>query len=264
MTNKDVLQTAMTQSTIELNCKVEDFLQSKNVITDFYFNNNFRKYYKEPISANLVSYGNNIVATTNTELKQIVSEYISKFDFYHCFESPNLDWLYSRIDPLGYKPCFMAEYFLPKVDEITKIAKSRATSNYKTKLLTQDSFSSLYETELWQNALCSKRAELDVLGVGAYDGEKLIGLAGCSADCDSMWQIGVDVLPEYRQKGIASTLVSNLSYEILQRGKVPFYCCAWSNIRSCKTAIKSGFATSWVELTIKPSEVVDKMNEDAK
>ena len=39
----------------------------------------------------------------------------------------------------------------------------------------------------------------DVLAVGAYDGARLVGLAGCSADCESMWQIGVDVLPSIPQ-----------------------------------------------------------------
>ena len=39
-----------------------------------------------------------------------------------------------------------------------------------------------------------------LLGVGAYDGKQLIGFAACSADCDTMWQIGVDVLPQYRRK----------------------------------------------------------------
>ena len=81
-----------------------------------------------------------------------------------------------------------------------------------------------------------------------------------SADCDDMWQIGVDVLPEYRRNGIASALTNNLAKEILKRGKVPFYCCAWSNIRSAKNAIRSGFTPSWVEVTVKPTEVVDRLN----
>ena len=34
--------------------------------------------------------------------------------------------------------------------------------------------------------------------------ERMIGLTACSTDCDDMWQIGVDVLLEYRRKGIAS------------------------------------------------------------
>lgn len=108
--------------------------------------------------------------------------------------------------------------------------------------------------------MCADRKHLDVLGVGVYDDEKLIGLAACSADCDTMWQIGVDVLPEYRRKGIASTITMRLALEILERDKVPFYCCAWSNIRSAGNAFKSGFRPAWAELTIKSRAFVDEMN----
>ena len=47
-----------------------------------------------------------------------------------------------------------------------------------------------------------------MLAVGAYDNGKLIGLAGCSADCEMMYQIGVDVLPEYRRKGLAAAALT--------------------------------------------------------
>lgn len=100
-----------------------------------------------------------------------------------------------------------------------------------------------------------------MLGAGAYDNGRLIGLAACSADCDSMWQIGVDVLSDYRRKGIASALTNRLAIEILKRDKMPFYCCAWSNIHSARNAIRSGFVPAWVEMTVKPAEIVDKMNE---
>ena len=96
--------------------------------------------------------------------------------------------------------------------------------------------------------------------MGAYTQGKLIGLAGCSADCDTMWQIGVDVLPEYRRNGIAAALTSHLAVEIMKRDKVPFYCSAWSNIRSARNAIKSGFIPAWVEMTAKPRSIVDEMN----
>ena len=151
----------------------------------------------------------------------------------------------------------MAEYYLPDVERIHNIQ-----CLYETRILVQDDFKNLYLPE-WSNALCSERKNLDVLGVGAYDQDKLIGFAACSADCDDMWQIGVDVLPEYRQKGIASALTSRLAKEILGRGKVPFYCSAWSNIRSARNAVKSGFVPAWVEMTIKPANKVDEINSEA-
>ena len=126
-------------------------------------------------------------------------------------------------------------------------------------MLHQEDFPELYPPQ-WSNALCADRKQLDVLGVGAYDHGKLIGFAACSADCDRMWQIGVDVLPEYRRQGIASSLTSRLALEILQRDKVPFYCCAWSNIRSARNAFKCGFAPAWAEMTLKPNETIHEMN----
>ena len=89
-----------------------------------------------------------------------------------------------------------------------------------------------------------------MLAVGAYDNGKLIALAGCSADCDAMWQIGIDVLPEYRRQGIASAITNLLARETMNRGKIPFYCCAWANIKSAKNALRSGFSPVWVQLTI--------------
>ena len=93
-----------------------------------------------------------------------------------------------------------------------------------------------------------------MLGVGAYDSGRLIGLAGCSADGEEMWQIGIDVLPEYRRQGIASALTNRLAREILARGKVPFYAAAWANIKSVKNGIRSGFRPAWSTITAKEKE----------
>ncbi|MDE6433205.1 MAG: GNAT family N-acetyltransferase [Lachnospiraceae bacterium] len=255
MTNRDILQIAMKQSAIDINCQEKDFEQDKNVIVTSCIGAGARKYYKEPIACNLVSYGNNIVASVKDEYRDIVEKYIGKFTFYHCFETPNMLWLDEELRRQGQRVCFMAEYFLPDLDKLMPLECA-----FELKLLQKEDFSGLYSEE-WSNALCEDRKELDVLGIGAYDGDTLVGLAGCSADCDSMWQIGVDVLPAYRKKGIASTLTSRLAAEILKRGKVPFYCAAWSNIKSVRNAIKSGFRPAWVELTAKPQNIVDDMNK---
>ena len=245
----------MEQSAEDIGCEAEDFLRSENVTVPFRLGANARKYYKEPITCNLVSYGNNIVAASSEEVAELVAEYIDRYEFYHCFEAPNMHWLNERLAQRGYKICFMAEYYLPDVNRIPEI-----DCGFDLRILEQKDFGELYLPE-WSNALCKDRKSLDVLGVGAYDEGKLVGLAGCSADCENMWQIGVDVLPDYRRQGIASALTSRLAKEIIARGKVPFYCSAWSNIRSVRNAVKSGFIPAWVEMTVKPSYLVDDMNE---
>ena len=254
VTNQEMLRIAMRQSAEDIGCTADSFLRSNNVTVAFHLGANARKYYKLPITCTLVSYGNNVVAAATDEVSDLVAEYIGRYEFYHCFETPNMLWLNERLMRKGYKVCFMAEYYLFDTDKAPKL-----TCAYELRILGPSDFEEMYLPE-WSNALCKDRKHLDVLGVGAYDHEKLVGLAGCSADCDDMWQIGVDVLPEYRQRGIASALTNILAKEILKRGKVPFYCSAWSNIRSARNAVKSGFIPAWVEMAVKPSEIVDAMN----
>lgn len=254
MNNTKILDIAKSQSAVDLNCHKDDFEKNHNVIVTSKALNGARKYLELPFVCNLVSYGNNIVASIDRKYEKIVKDYIEKYNVEHCFETPNMHVINDAFSAYGLRVCFMAEYFLPD----TNILTSRPC-DYETKILEQKDFAMLYN-EKWANALCEKRKHLDVLGIGAYDKGELVGLAACSADYDTMWQIGVDVLPEYRRKGIASALTSKLALEILRRDKVPFYCCAWSNIKSARNAIKSGFRPAWVEMNVKSNEVIDKMN----
>lgn len=254
MTNEQILAIAMAQSAIDCNCSADDFLKEENVIVISEKSNQARKYLELPFSCQLVSYGNNIVASVQEEYRELVQNYIDNYPVEHCFETPNLHALNEALLLHGQKVCFMAEYFLPDVE---KLADRECA--YECRLLEQKDFAELYLPQ-WSNALCEKRKELDVLGVGAYHNGELIALAACSADCDMMWQIGIDVLPEYRRQGLASALTAKLALEILKRGKVPFYCAAWSNIKSVRNAIKCGFKPAWVELTAKPVAFVDEIN----
>ncbi|MBQ8610957.1 MAG: GNAT family N-acetyltransferase [Oscillospiraceae bacterium] len=254
MTNTQILHIAMEQSSIDLGCRTEDFLKEENTVVYSTASAQARRYLKLPFACNLVSYGSNIVASVSPALKETVRAYIDKYTFYHCFETPNLHALDDALLPFGLRSCFMAEYWLPDADRLAPLP-----CPYETRLLTPEDFAELYLPQ-WSNALSTARPQLDVLGIGAYDDGELIGLAGCSADCDTMWQIGIDVLPAYRRQGVASALTAALALECLRLGKVPFYCSAWSNLRSARNALRSGFRPAWVELTARPAQVVDGMN----
>ena len=254
LTNEDILKIALQQSAYDMGCRPEDFRQEQNVVTVSQKHPLARKYLDLPLSCDLVSYGSNIVAQTSQELAPLVRQYIDRYPVEHCLETPNLHVLDELLRPFGQKICFMAEYFLPDVDAVKELP-----CDYELRVLHQEAFGELYLPQ-WSNALCEKRKHLDVLGVGAYDGGKLVGLVGCSADCEMMYQIGVDVLPEYRRRGIASALTSRLALEILKLNKVPFYCAAWCNIKSVRNAIRSGLRPAWVAMTAKDFSFVDEMN----
>ncbi|HZK34768.1 MAG TPA: GNAT family N-acetyltransferase [Bacillota bacterium] len=254
MTNDEVLKIAMAQSAIDQNCKAEDFCSSENIVVSSLANEGARKYLTLPFFCNLVSYGNNIVASLNPELVELVDGYINTYSIEHCFEPPNIYVLNEGLEKRGLRVCFMAEYFLPDMSMLKSLP-----CQYEIRVLTPNEFKQFYLPQ-WSNALCEKRKELDMLAVGAFDEDKLIGLAGCSADCDTMWQIGIDVLPDYRKNGIASALTSRLAIEVVSQGKVPFYCAAWSNISSVRNAIKSGFKPAWVEMTVKSLAFIAHLN----
>lgn len=253
MNRNEIWKIAMRQSAIDLGCAPEDFLKDQNQIVISSTHPEARKYLELPFYCDLVSYGSNIVASVSPEAEIAVRDYINHFPIEHCFETPELYILNDAFAQKKIKICFMAEYFLPDPEALRP-----QLCSYEIRLLGPDGFQDYY-TDSWGNALSADHRERDVLAAAAYDGENLIGLAGCSADCSTMWQIGVDVLPEYRRQGIACALTSRLAVEILERGKVPFYCAAWSNIRSVRNAVKSGFRPAWAELTAKSVEFVDQL-----
>lgn len=254
MRNKDIIEIAMQQSAIDSNCTMDDFMRADNKIVLSGKNPDARRYLKLPFHCDLTSYGNNIVASVSEELKEIVEKYIEKYPVEHCFETPNLLVLIEKLKPFDLNVCFMAEYFLPDMNSLRRLS-----CEYETKLMNPEELTEYYLPQ-WNNALTQSDPQRDKLAVGAFDHGKLIGLAACSADCDTLWQIGIDVLPEYRKQGIASSLTSNLATQLLEMEIVPFYCCAWSNLKSVRNAIKSGFRPAWVQATVKENQFIAGIN----
>ena len=58
---------------------------------------------------------------------------------------------------------------------------------------------------------------------------------------------------------IAPALTARLTREILARGKVPFYCAAWSNIKSVRNALRCGYRPAWVELTARDAAYTETL-----
>ena len=220
MTNQEILRIAMEQSARDLGCSAADFLAEENRVFPWRLGPEAKKYYKESTSGILLSYGSGIVAAVHEKLCMAVAEYLA----------------------------FLSEYYLPRLERL-----SLQPCAYELRVLYPADFAELYRPA-WSNALCAERRALDVLGVGAYDGDRLVGLVGCSADAPQMWQIGVDVLPAYRRRGVAAALTSHLAQEILRRGKVPFYCTTWANVPSARNAVTCGFLPAWVEMSIRPQK----------
>lgn len=99
----------------------------------------------------------------------------------------------------------------------------------------------------FENALGFKELRPDVQVLGAYAEGELVALAGASEDSDWCRQIGIDVLPGHRGRGLASYLVRELSQAILAEGFVPFYGTSPSHIISQQVALNAGLRPAWWE-----------------
>ena len=245
MDNKKILSIAMQQQAIDYNCSPEDFISNENVVVISKENPKARAYLKLPFTCALTSFGNNIVASVQSEMVDFISEYIKDKKIEDCFVPPNIFTLNDELQKHNAQITFCAQRQIPDVNLIKPIP-----CIYELRNLHPEEYSSLYGHPEWSNVTGSgKRKHLDRIAIGAFDGDKLIGLVGSEESCETMWQIGFEVLPNYRGKGIAKALTAKISLEILSIGIVPFPGNRWANIRSLKTQISCGYKSAWVEMT---------------
>lgn len=81
----------------------------------------------------------------------------------------------------------------------------------------------------------------------AYQGDSVVAIAGASIAYNNLWEVGIDVLPAYRNNGLATAMVRKLTYEILNKGVVPFYSASITNIGSQMVAARAGYLPCWVD-----------------
>lgn len=94
----------------------------------------------------------------------------------------------------------------------------------------------------------------DMLGVAAVQNGEILAMAGASADSPYLWQLGINVLPHARGRGIGAALIARLKNAVIARGKLPYYGTAVSHIASQRVALKAGFLPAWAELLGEESE----------
>jgi GNAT superfamily N-acetyltransferase len=117
-------------------------------------------------------------------------------------------------------------------------------------LIRGENIQQLYENNQFPNALGHYHNPLRprLLACVAKHNGTTVGLAAASADCDSMWQIGIDTIPDYRNRGIGKALVSRLTEALFEADKLPYYSTGTSNIASRRIAISLGYRPAWVEI----------------
>ncbi|MDE7195295.1 MAG: GNAT family N-acetyltransferase [Oscillospiraceae bacterium] len=239
---------------LDFNCSPDDFDKAESVITESALNEGRRVYSTEPPFFGMATMGSNAVITADERLHPFLRDYIRAEQGHRLFELPKLFELEAELNKYSYTVNHSHHLFL--------YDKSRDTRGFKKEypvkwFYGKAEIEGFYGDSRFPNAICTEYdpSRPDTIVVCAYDGDKIMGMAGCSEDAPHWQQIGIDVLPEYRSMGVGSYLVRILRDEIIRRGDIPFYGTGLANYHSWNIALNCGFRPVWVEMNaIKKQE----------
>ena len=245
MDKSKVLRMAMEQLSLDLVCSPGDFLKSENTITAYKQLEGKRMFSTEDYFIRIAAFGRGAVISANEQIHSWCHDFFKNHRGIDLFEHPIMCDMDTEFVKYGKRMGPIHEMYLPYYD-----FNRRQDKVSEVKWFEKEEIPALYEDKRFNNALLYDVHSLrpDVLAVASYDGEKITGMAGASMDSESFWQIGIDVLPEYRQNGLATYLVALLTDEIINRGAVPYYGTWCSNIASRNTAQNCGYFPAWTEM----------------
>ena len=240
---KKYYEKLLLQLSVDYNCSPSDFRANENTITISSLNEGRRSYSPGNPFLQMATAGMNTVIMADKCLHAFLNDFVKDKEGHHLFEFDNLLKLNEELKRYGYQMNPTHHMFLPcqtaKMSECCQI-----------KWLYDSDIEQFYGDRRFPNAIafpapCPVRP--DRIAVIALDGDIIMGMAGCSEDAPHWQQIGIDVLPQYRSRGIGSFLVNALTNKIIEMGDIPFYGTAAANIQSQNIAIKCGFKPAWAE-----------------
>lgn len=238
----------------EYGCSESDVAGGENIITSS-ANRRGRKYPGDDGFFSMATLGSGCLMTADERLLPFLCELVKNGGQGHwLFEIEKLTALERELSRFGYGLHGFGPHhmFLPRFSvELPR--------KYPIKRLGLSEFKQFYKDKRFPNALCEEYTEErpDVIALLAMDGDDIMGMAGASRDLTgspSWLQIGIDVLPEYRGRGVGAFLVNELTRIIQENGDVPFYGTSPANIHSQNIAISCGYRPAWVEISAEKKE----------
>lgn len=228
---------------LEYNCEPADFEAGENILTVSELHDGRRMYSPDKYFFHMVTMGKNAIVTADECLHPFLKDFIVGKTGHWLFEIPKLILIERELRKFGYTLTTTYHMFLSASD----VKPQKA---YPVKWFYNDEIHQFYGDERFPNAICEKFLphRPDKIVVCAYDGDNIMGMAGCSEDAPNWQQIGIDVMPQYRSMGVGTYLVTLLKNKIIENGAIPFYGTSLSNYHSWNIALNCGFRPAWVEI----------------
>lgn len=243
---EEILYKVKTQLAKDYNCRVDDFNNNDNLITDLKVITGSRKYNDDRDILKILIINGKLIISADKCIKEWCIENFKNFPGEWMFLYSVLRRIDKKLNEFGYEIENTHHYYLPKDNNYIE------SKNFNLKWYEEEEILQFKDDYRFDEAFAFNENYPDVLAVAALDDMgNILGMAGASKDSDIMWQIGVNILPDAKDKGIATTIVHSLKNEILKRDKVPFYGTVESHIISQRVALKSGFYSVFAEVKIR-------------
>ena len=240
---KEYCEKLRKQLSLDFNCEPADFLAKENIVTVSALNDGRRRYSADKPFLQMATLGGNTVIMADECLHDFLRGLIRNAEGHRLFELGYLTKMDEELKKYGYRMAPTHHMFLPCRDV-------KVEERFRVKWLYDNEINPFYGDPRFPNAICYPEAcpgRPDRIVALALDGETIMGMAGCSEDGPHWQQIGIDVLPAYRSRGIGSYLVTLVKNKIIEMSDVPFYGTAAANVHSQNIALNSGFRPAWVE-----------------
>ena len=231
---------------LEYNCSPDDFRRSENVLTVPALLEGRRQYSPDKYFFSMVTLGGNAVVTADEQLHPFLTDLFGRVKGHWVFELHSLIEIERELSKYGFTLTQTHHMFLP-------CRHTEPKAGFPVKWFTGGDIHRFYGDKRFPNAICPRfqPERPDRIVVCAFDGDDIIGMAGCSEDAPHWQQIGIDVMPEHRSQGVGKYLVTLLKNRIEELGDIPFYGTAVANYHSWNIAISCGFRPTWVEIEAK-------------
>lgn len=230
MDKNNMMQLVYSQLAIDYNCSPQDFLREGLTFTEAKELKGRRPYPFFIPRLEMITFGNGVVINASSDILSLVK---SKLEGKTRYEALNMPFVY------GVNP-----YYLPNLNHMNLVLKN---DNLDFELVRKRDIANLYKYKGFDYALQYKVESYhpEVLAIVAKQDGVVVGVATATEECETLWQINVDVLSPYRGNNIAAIMVNTLTIEVLNRGIVPYYSTDCTNLASQRVAVKSGYIPTW-------------------
>jgi len=242
MKNESYISILESQLAVDYGCTPEEVRSGDNIFRELCVNKDARPIGSENTLLKMAVYREKLLVMADEKLLDWCREHFGSQRGTWLSEPESLAAIDSRLREFGQTLADTHHHYIPAPDF------PPAQHRFELRWYEKDELEIFRgDGRFWEALLFDDRTP-DMLAVCAVDGQNILGMASVTRDCPRLWQIGVNVTPEGRGKGVGTYVTRMLKEEVLRRGIVPTYATVESHIKSQQVAFGAGFVPMFYEL----------------